>query len=144
MQLDLHLIPKPVQGVQQAQGVRPAGDAHHDGLAGLRPLVGRYPIIGDVRGSGLFLGIELVRDRETLEPAAEETAFVVNRLREEGILAGTEGPLHNVIKIRPPMPFSESDADFLVATMARILAEDFQEDAGSVTNGHQRKRRRAP
>ncbi len=102
-------------------------------LAGLRPLVDRHPIIGDVRGSGLFLGVELVRDRETLEPAAEETAFIVNRMREEGILAGTEGPLHNVIKIRPPMPFSESDADFLVSTMARILTEDFEGDATPTT-----------
>jgi 4-aminobutyrate aminotransferase-like enzyme/Ser/Thr protein kinase RdoA (MazF antagonist) len=92
-------------------------------LAGLRRLAGRYAIVGDVRGSGLFLGVELVRDRETLEPAAEEASFISNRFREEGILLGTDGPLHNVIKIRPPMPFSETDADLLVATMDRILAE---------------------
>lgn len=95
-------------------------------LDGLRPLVDRYAIVGDARGSGLFLGVELVRDRETLEPAAEEASFISNRFREHGILLGADGPFHNVIKIRPPMPFSETDADFLVATMEKILAEDFR------------------
>ncbi len=94
-------------------------------LEGLRPLMNRYAIVGDARGSGLFLGVELVRDRETLEPAAEEASFISNRFREHGILLGTDGPFHNVIKIRPPMPFSETDADFLIATMEKILAEDF-------------------
>ena len=94
-------------------------------LDGLRPFVDRYPIVGDVRGSGLFLGIELVRDREALEPAAEEAAFVVNRMCEHGILAGTDGPHHNVIKVRPPMPFDQQNADFLVEVMDKILREDF-------------------
>ena len=92
-------------------------------LRGLRPLVERYPIVGDVRGSGLFLGVELVRDRETLEPAAAEATTVVNRMREDGILIGTDGPYHNVIKIRPPMPFDVADADRLVETLDRILAD---------------------
>jgi 4-aminobutyrate aminotransferase-like enzyme/Ser/Thr protein kinase RdoA (MazF antagonist) len=95
-------------------------------LAGLRPFIDRYPIVGDVRGSGLFLGVELVRNRETLEPADTEASFIVNRMREHGILLGTDGPFHNVIKIRPPMPFTAADADFLMATMDRILAEDFE------------------
>jgi 4-aminobutyrate aminotransferase-like enzyme/Ser/Thr protein kinase RdoA (MazF antagonist) len=94
-------------------------------LEGLRPFVDRYPIIGDVRGSGLFLGVELVRDRQTLEPAAEEASFVVNRMREHGILAGTDGPHHNVVKIRPPMPFDAGDAEFLVEVMGKVLIEDF-------------------
>jgi 4-aminobutyrate aminotransferase-like enzyme/Ser/Thr protein kinase RdoA (MazF antagonist) len=94
-------------------------------LAGLRGLMSRYEIIGDVRGSGLFLGMELVRDRETLEPAAEEASFLANRFRDHGILLGTDGPFHNVIKIRPPMPFSDDDADFLIAVMDRILDESF-------------------
>ncbi|HEY7183246.1 MAG TPA: aminotransferase class III-fold pyridoxal phosphate-dependent enzyme [Blastocatellia bacterium] len=92
-------------------------------LEGLRSLAGRYAIVGDVRGSGLFLGVELVRDRETLEPAADEASYISNRFRENGILLGTDGPFHNVIKIRPPMPFSETDADLLVAVMDEILAE---------------------
>lgn len=94
-------------------------------LAALRPLADRHAIVGDVRGSGLFLGVELVRDRDTLEPAGEEAAFVVNRMREEGILLGTDGPFHNVVKIRPPMPFSNDDADELVATLGEILSADF-------------------
>jgi 4-aminobutyrate aminotransferase-like enzyme len=76
-----------------------------------------------VRGSGLFLGVELVRDRETLEPAGEEASYVANRLREIGILLGTDGPYHNVVKIRPPMPFSEQDADLLVESLDRVLGE---------------------
>ena len=92
-------------------------------LAGLRPFAQRFPLVGDVRGSGLFLGVELVRDRETLEPAAAEASYVANRMREEGILLGTDGPLHNVVKIRPPMPFGFSDADRLVETFEKILEE---------------------
>lgn len=91
-------------------------------FSGLQGLKDRYSIIGDVRGSGLFLGVELVRDWNTLEPATEEASFIVNRMRAEGILLGTDGPLHNVIKIRPPMPFSIDDADLLVDTMDGILA----------------------
>jgi len=94
-------------------------------LEGMIPFIERYPIVGDVRGSGLFLGVELVRNRETLEPAKEEAAFIVNRMRDAGILSGTDGPFDNVIKIRPPMPFDESNAQLLVATVDRILREDF-------------------
>jgi 4-aminobutyrate aminotransferase-like enzyme len=78
-----------------------------------------------VRGTGLFLGVELVRNRETLEPATEEASFITNRMRERGILLGTDGPYHNVLKIRPPMPFDERNADFLVETIDKILWEDF-------------------
>ena len=92
-------------------------------LAGLRPLADRHRIVGDVRGSGLFLGVELVRDRETLEAAGAEASYVANRMRELGILLGTDGPYHNVVKIRPPMPFSAEDADLLVDALDRILAE---------------------
>jgi 4-aminobutyrate aminotransferase-like enzyme len=94
-------------------------------LAALRPLAARYAIVGDVRGSGLFLGVELVRDRETLEPAGAEASFIVNRMREAGVLIGTDGPFHNVLKIRPPMPFTDQDADHLVAVLDRVLARNF-------------------
>jgi 4-aminobutyrate aminotransferase-like enzyme/Ser/Thr protein kinase RdoA (MazF antagonist) len=93
-------------------------------LTGLRGLMDTHPVIGDVRGLGLFQGVELIRNRKTLEPAASETSYVVNRLREQGILTGTEGPHQNVIKIRPPLPFSESNADFFVKTLAAVLEED--------------------
>lgn len=91
-------------------------------LAKLRPLVDRHSIVGDVRGSGLFLGVELVRDRATLAPAGPEASFVANRMRERGILLGTDGPHHNVVKIRPPMPFSIVDADILVDELERAVA----------------------
>jgi len=90
-------------------------------LARLRSLTDQSPLIGDVRGSGLFIGVELVRDRDTLEPATTEASDVVNRLREEGILIGTDGPHHNVLKIRPPMPFNAEDADVLVSTLASLV-----------------------
>jgi 4-aminobutyrate aminotransferase-like enzyme/Ser/Thr protein kinase RdoA (MazF antagonist) len=94
-------------------------------LEGLRPLGEKYSIIGDVRGSGLFLGVELVKNRQTLEPAAEEASFIVNQMREHGILLGTDGPFHNILKIRPPMPFDEENADILVETLEKILRENF-------------------
>jgi len=89
--------------------------------AKLETLMGRYSIIGDVRGSGLFFGVELVRDRGTLEPAGAEASFVANRMREMGVLLGTDGPHHNVVKIRPPMPFDESNVDLLVDVLERAL-----------------------
>jgi 4-aminobutyrate aminotransferase-like enzyme len=90
-------------------------------LARLRPLVDESPLVGDVRGAGLFVGVELVRNRDTLEPATTEASDVVNRLRDEGILIGTDGPHHNVLKIRPPMPFTIEDADVLASALASIL-----------------------
>jgi 4-aminobutyrate aminotransferase-like enzyme/Ser/Thr protein kinase RdoA (MazF antagonist) len=92
-------------------------------LGGLKPMVEQHAIVGDVRGSGLFLGVELVRDRETLVPADAEAAFVVNRMRERGVLAGTDGPHHNVVKIRPPMPFDENDADVLLEVFEAGIRE---------------------
>ncbi len=92
-------------------------------LDGLRPLASRHDVVGDIRGSGLFLGVELVRDRETREPAGEEAAFVANRMREKGILLGTDGPYHNVIKIRPPMPFGVEDASLLIEAFDTSLGE---------------------
>ena len=92
-------------------------------LAGLREVASRHVVVGDVRGSGLFIGVELVRHRGTLEPAAAEAAYVVERFRQEGILIGTDGPFHNVLKIRPPMPFDDGDAARLAETMDRVLGE---------------------
>ena len=91
-------------------------------LDGLRAIATRHEIIGDVRGSGLFLGVELVEDHATLAPAAAAASRVVEHLREAGILIGTDGPLHNVLKIRPPMPFNERDADVLVETLDAALS----------------------
>ncbi|MBC7564263.1 MAG: aminotransferase class III-fold pyridoxal phosphate-dependent enzyme [Gemmatimonadaceae bacterium] len=90
---------------------------------GLRELMSAQELIGDVRGSGLFLGVELVRDRLTLEPADTEASFVVNRMRARGVLVGTDGPYHNVIKIRGPMLLSRVDCDRIVETLAEALRE---------------------
>jgi 4-aminobutyrate aminotransferase-like enzyme len=93
-------------------------------LASLRALQSSHAIIGDVRGSGLFLGIDLVKDRSTRAPATAQAAYIVNRLRERGILAGADGPRHNVIKLRPPLIFSDPDAELFNATLDEILQED--------------------
>jgi 4-aminobutyrate aminotransferase-like enzyme len=93
-------------------------------MGGLRALQDRYALIGDVRGSGLFLGIDLVLNRETREAAPMQASYIVNRLRECGILTGTDGPLHNVIKLRPPLVFAEADADFFLKMLDAVLQED--------------------
>jgi 4-aminobutyrate aminotransferase-like enzyme len=87
----------------------------------LQSLAERRPLIGDVRGSGLFVGVELVRDRESLEPASEETDAIVNAMREDGVLVGIEGEHGNILKIRPPLAFSQANADQLVAALDRAL-----------------------
>jgi 4-aminobutyrate aminotransferase-like enzyme len=90
-------------------------------LARLNLLPGRHELVGDVRGCGLFIGIELVTDRATLAPATRAADEVVNHMREAGILIGTDGAHHNVLKIRPPMPFADEDADALVDALDRAL-----------------------
>ena len=92
-------------------------------LEGLRPLTSEFELVGDVRGSGLFLGVELVRDRESRTPAPDEATWVVNRMRDLGVLSGTDGPHHNVIKLRGPMPLAMADADRIVATLHQALKE---------------------
>jgi 4-aminobutyrate aminotransferase-like enzyme/Ser/Thr protein kinase RdoA (MazF antagonist) len=93
--------------------------------AGLRTLASRHPIVGDVRGLGLFLGIELVLDPVARTPAPRHAAYVVERMKDHGILLSTDGPDHNVIKMKPPLVFSEEDADRAVRAYDRVLSEDF-------------------
>jgi 4-aminobutyrate aminotransferase-like enzyme/Ser/Thr protein kinase RdoA (MazF antagonist) len=100
----------------------------------LHALQQKFPLIGDVRGSGLFLGLDLVLDRDTRAPAPLQGGYVVNRLRECGILTGTDGPHHNVIKLRPPLIISERDADQLTAALEKVLAEDSAQPQSST--GH--------
>lgn len=92
-------------------------------LAGLRELQDRHDPIGDVRGQGLFVGFELVSDRDTRDPEATLAAELVNRAAARGVLLSTDGPDHNVIKIKPPMVFSDGDADRLVETVDAVLTE---------------------
>jgi 4-aminobutyrate aminotransferase-like enzyme/Ser/Thr protein kinase RdoA (MazF antagonist) len=92
-------------------------------LEGLRRLMVHHPIIGDVRGRGLFVGAELVRDRRTLEPAVPEIDIIVEKMKERGFLLSTDGPWHNVLKIKPPIIFSKENAEDLVRNLDEVLAE---------------------
>jgi 4-aminobutyrate aminotransferase-like enzyme len=91
-----------------------------DGLKGLANI---YPIIGDIRATGLFIGAELVRDRSTRKPATEETARIVNGLRARNVLISAAGLSANVLKIRPPLVFSKDNADLFLTTFNDVLAE---------------------
>ncbi|MBW1867147.1 MAG: aminotransferase class III-fold pyridoxal phosphate-dependent enzyme, partial [Deltaproteobacteria bacterium] len=93
-------------------------------LEELKPLEEKYALVGNVRGLGLYIGVELVKDRTTLEPAAEHAAYIANRMKDYGILMSTDGPLHNVLKLKPPIVFSKNNADELVQALDRILSED--------------------
>ncbi|MBL7870530.1 MAG: aminotransferase class III-fold pyridoxal phosphate-dependent enzyme [Cyclobacteriaceae bacterium] len=93
--------------------------------SGLRNMMSTFEIIGDVRGPGLFIGFELVKDRETKEPATEQASYLANRMRDKGILMSTDGPFNNVLKIKPPLVFSKSNADFLLDSIAKVLEEDY-------------------
>jgi len=90
-------------------------------LAGLRELMARHEIIGDVRGKGLYMGIELVRNRETLEPASEEAYRCSEDLLRHGIISYPTGQHDNVLKVKPPMVFDKSHADFFVEALDRVL-----------------------
>ena len=92
---------------------------------GLDTLMRSHSCIGDVRGRGLFLGVEFVESGETLEPAPKIAQYVVEHLKKRGILLSSDGPDHNVIKIKPPMSFSESDAERLISELDQVLAHDF-------------------
>ncbi|MFS8046654.1 aminotransferase class III-fold pyridoxal phosphate-dependent enzyme [Rhizobium sp. BR 314] len=99
---------------------RVVGDRLMDGV---RALAARHEIIGDVRGHGLFNGVELVRDRKTLEPAAAELDFVIAEMkRKHRILLGSEGPHHNVLKVKPPAPFSTEDCDRFLDALDETLS----------------------
>lgn len=87
----------------------------------LEALAARHELIGDVRGSGLFRGVELVRDRNTREPASDAAHAVVNGLRRNGVLVGRTGLASNVLKIRPPLVFSRDNVTTLVAALDTAL-----------------------
>jgi alanine-glyoxylate transaminase/(R)-3-amino-2-methylpropionate-pyruvate transaminase len=91
-------------------------------LAGLNKLKEKHNIIGDVRGKGLLLGIELVKDRQSKEPAKEECAQVMETCKEMGLLLGKGGLWGQTIRFSPPMCVNEQDADFLLEVLDRALA----------------------
>jgi len=90
---------------------------------GLRELSQRHEILGDIRGAGLFVGVELVTDRTTKAPATVATTRLVNGLRDRFILISASGPNANVLKIRPPLVFSRANADLFLETMDTVLTE---------------------
>jgi 4-aminobutyrate aminotransferase-like enzyme len=103
----------------QENALRVGGHWVHE----LQSLQEKYPLIGDVRGSGFFLGIDLVTNREHSDPAKRQASYIVNRLRQEGVLAGTDGPHHNVLKLRPPLIFTDANASQFSSTLSKILEE---------------------
>jgi 4-aminobutyrate aminotransferase-like enzyme len=90
-------------------------------VAGLRALAEQHSLLADVRGVGLFVGVEIADERR--QPLACAANYLVNRLRDRRVLIGSDGPDHNVLKIRPPLTFSRADADHLLAVLAETLHE---------------------
>ena len=118
------LIGGEVIEVIEREGLRARALETGDYLkARLRDLSERHALIGDVRGDGLFIGIELVADPEQRTPAGPAASYVANRMRELGVLMSTDGPDHNVLKIKPPLCFGAADVDFLAESLDRVLAE---------------------
>ena len=89
----------------------------------LNKLKFKFPIIGDVRGLGLFLGVEIVNNIETKEPDTQKADYICNRLREKNILIGLEGPSENVIKIRPPLCLNKEDVFTFIRAFSEVLSD---------------------
>jgi len=92
-------------------------------MEGLENLKSKYPVIGDVRGKGLMIGIELVRDRTTKEPATTESAQVLERSKELGLLIGKAGFYGNVLRIKPPMCITREDTSFALEVLDAVFGE---------------------
>ena len=90
---------------------------------GMIDLAGRHDCIGDVRGSGLFFGAEMVLDRVTKAPATAFTKRVANGMRQRGVLLNFLGIHYNVLKMRPPMVFSKGDADRMLEALDAVLRD---------------------
>jgi 4-aminobutyrate aminotransferase-like enzyme len=91
-------------------------------MNGLREIGNRHLQIGDVRGAGLFIGLELVHGRDR-EPAPEIASLLINRLRHRGILVGAAGPFGSTLKIRPPLCFTKGNADEFISACDEVLRE---------------------
>ncbi|MEH6359884.1 MAG: aminotransferase class III-fold pyridoxal phosphate-dependent enzyme, partial [Amylibacter sp.] len=92
-------------------------------IASLQKLQDKYNIVGDVRGYGLFIGVDLVTDSASRNPATQIAEYVKNRMRESRILMGTEGPFDNILKIRPPLTIEEDDVAMILTVLDQVLAE---------------------
>ncbi|XP_013380181.1 5-phosphohydroxy-L-lysine phospho-lyase-like [Lingula anatina] len=102
------------------QHAREVGNYLQDRLGELQK---KHQIIGDVRGVGLFVGVDLVKSRETREPATSEAQHVIYRLKESHILLSSDGPYRNVLKFKPPMVFSKEDVDFVIKCLDSVFSE---------------------
>jgi len=89
----------------------------------LRSLQQKQSLIGDVRGLGLFIGVELVLDRQSLEPATKQANAISEWMKDQGVLVTTEGPLGNVLKIKPPIVFDRANVDFFVRKLDEMLRQ---------------------
>ena len=108
-----------IEDEELQEHARKYGEYFLNGLLRLKEI---YPAIGDVRGRGLFIGFEFVCDRGTLEPDAEEASRVVRGMRDRGVLLSTDGPHHNVIKIKPPMVLTRQDIDMTLDLLNDVLS----------------------
>ena len=103
-------------------------------LGELRRLQDRFPIIGEVRGLGLFIGVELVSDHDNKNPAEQQASYICERMKQLGVLISTDGPFHNVLKIKPPLCFNRVNADTLVSCLAQVLSENYAQPVNTVAN----------
>ena len=118
------VIGKTVLDIVEREGLQANAKLRGEQLLnGLRELQHKHLAIGDVRGVGLFIGLELVTDRELLTPATDLAAHAVNRLREKRVLTGLEGPDNNILKIRPPLTIGVSDVQMILQMIDEVLSE---------------------
>jgi len=115
-----HEVLKVIQRERLLDNSREVGQYLREGL---RMLAQRHEVIGDIRGAGLFVGVELVNERKGRSPATQTARAIVNRLRERGILISRIGAHDNVLKLRPPLVFSREHADHLLTEMDATLTE---------------------
>ena len=92
-------------------------------MDGLNKLKEKHLLIGDVRGVGMFIGVDLVKDRATREPATAEAQHILTRLKQERILFSADGPNRNVLKFKPPMVLTVDDADRLLKVLDAVMDE---------------------
>jgi 4-aminobutyrate aminotransferase-like enzyme len=92
-------------------------------MSRLRAFAEKCRIVGEVRGKGLMIGLELVRDRATKEPAADEAKAVRDELREAGFLVGRGGALANVIRLQPPLSITAEQCDRVAEALEKALAK---------------------
>ncbi|KAA3668139.1 aspartate aminotransferase family protein [Pectobacterium carotovorum] len=113
-----HAVLRVIREEQLQQNAQRVGDYLRQGL---QQLAQDFPLIGDIRAYGLFIGVELVSDRESKAPASESASQVVNAMRQRGVLISATGQAANVLKIRPPLVFQGEHADVFLTTLSDVL-----------------------